>query len=92
MPDSRDNFSAICFNLHPPAPAVALLPAPQLMIYRVQGNRNSGGQPGERRHQALSMRFTGCFETEHVEGENFMVPETRRRSKVGKDKLERASV
>ena len=64
-----DNFGAVGFDLHAPAAAVALLAAPQLAIDGVERDRDAGGQPRQGRHQALAMRFSGCFKAEHLLGE-----------------------
>jgi hypothetical protein len=38
-----DNLGAIVFDLHASAAAIALLAAPKLVIYGVEGDRHSGG-------------------------------------------------
>src|SRR5580658_8078996 len=59
------NLGAILFDLHAPAAAIALLAAPKLVIYGVEGDRHSGGNPCEGGHQALAMRLPGGFKSQH---------------------------
>ena len=66
--DARNNFDLICFDLHAPAAAIALLPAPEFAIDGVERNGDPGGESGQGGDQALAMRFTGCFEAQHVPG------------------------
>ncbi len=73
--DAGDNFDAVRFDLHAAAAAVALLAAPQFAIDGVERDGNTGGKSGQGGDQALSMRFTGCFEAKHGLGENFMLAE-----------------
>ncbi len=55
MADTRNDARLICFNLHAAAAAEALLAAPQLMVDKVNRDRNTGGQAGESGYQALAV-------------------------------------
>ena len=74
--NAGDNFGAIVFDLHASAAAIALLAAPKLVIYGVEGDGYSGGKSGERGHQALAMRLPGGFKSQHLP-RVFMVTEPR---------------
>jgi hypothetical protein len=67
-----DNLGAIVFDLHAPAAAIALLAAPKFVIYGVERDRHSGGKSGEGGHQALAMRLSGGFKSQHLP-ENLML-------------------
>ena len=66
--NAGDNISAIVFDLHASAAAIALLAAPKFVIYDVERDRHSGGKTGESGHQALAMRLPGGFKSQHLPG------------------------
>ena len=68
MPDARNNFDLIGFDLHPPAAPIALLAPPEFTIDGVQRYGNPGREPGKSGDQTFSVRFAGCFEAEHQLG------------------------
>jgi hypothetical protein len=61
MADAGYDFHFIVFDLHPPAAAVALLTPPQFPIDCGDLDRHTGRQPGQKSHQALSVRLAGSF-------------------------------
>ena len=63
--DPGENLSAIGFNRHPSAPAVAALAAPQLLGDRVEINPEAGRHPFKNNHEAFAMRLTCGEKTQH---------------------------
>ena len=49
--------SAVTLDLHPAATAIALLPAPQLVIYELLRNLQAGGKTRKKCHQRLAVRL-----------------------------------
>src|SRR5580658_4666565 len=66
MSNAADDARPIGLNLHAPAAPEPLLPAPQFTIDRRNRNRNSRGNPRNRRHQALPVRLPRCLKPEHA--------------------------
>src|SRR6185369_2910981 len=63
--DSADNVRVICLDFHAPAAAEPLLAPPQFPVDRRDGDRNSGGQPGQSGDKALPVRFSCGFKAKH---------------------------
>ncbi len=63
---SGKNFRAVLFDLLPPAPSIAKLAPPQLVIDELHVNGHLRRQPGDKRQQRLSMRFTRGVKPKHA--------------------------
>ena len=49
--------SGVTLDFHPAATAIALLPAPQLVIYELLRNLQAGRKTGKKCHQRLAVRL-----------------------------------
>src|SRR5437868_3424712 len=59
------DLGAIALDFHAPAPSVALLSTPKLMVDGINGNRDAGGQSGKGGNQAFAVGLTRGLESEH---------------------------
>jgi hypothetical protein len=65
VPHAGDNFGAVGLDLHAPAAPEALLPPPKLAVDGVNGNGDSGREPGQRGNQTFSVGFTRGLKSKH---------------------------
>src|SRR5207237_9858550 len=72
LPPAAEDMCLASLTRQPPAAPEALLAAPQIAIDRLERNRNARRESREGGDQALSVRLTCRFETQH--GESFMLP------------------
>src|ERR1700674_263395 len=62
---SGENLRRVLFNLLPPAASIAKLAPAQFVIDELHVNRQLRWQPGNKRQQRLSMRFTRGVKAKH---------------------------
>lgn len=65
MPHAGHYFGVVVFNLHTPAAAIALLPAPQVPVDALHGYGDPRGKSREGGHQAFAVRLSGGLESQH---------------------------
>jgi hypothetical protein len=74
MADACDDLGAVGLDLHPPAPAIALLAAPEVPVHGFQRDRYSGWEPLKGRHQVFAVGLPGSLESQH-QIRSFIVPD-----------------
>jgi hypothetical protein len=57
VPYPRQDPGGILFDFHPAAAAIALLAAPKLPVYEIEGDSQPRWQAGQKRNQRLPVRF-----------------------------------
>src|SRR5215471_429560 len=65
MTHAGENVRGVALDLHAPAAAVALLPAPELMIDKGLVNLQAGGHAGKKGEEGLAMRLSRCEIAQH---------------------------
>jgi hypothetical protein len=65
MADARYDLGTVHLDLHAAAAAIALLAAPKLAVDGFERYGYAGGEPGERRHQTLSVGLSGRLKAQH---------------------------
>ena len=65
MTNAREDVSRVALNLHAPAAAIALLPAPEFAVEKCLVYFEPGGQAREESDQSFAVRFSGSEVAQH---------------------------